>query len=270
MRIAILILAFVGLLALAPAIRNYVQEQWVAEKVKEAEVERVTFKTADGVEIVGELYVPEEIRHDPYATLLLHMMPATKESWREYALRAREDNCVVLAIDLRGHGESTKKNGEVLNFQEFTDEQHQQSIQDIEAAAQFLEERGFPLEVIGGASIGANLALSYAADHPEIKKIFLLSPGFNYRGIEAQPLVEKLKETQGIYAVGGSQDVRSSGDDAGTMAQTLHDKAPVIDKKFEIIRTETHGTDIFKQDPKLIDRILEWVETPGTEAPHVQ
>ena len=45
------------------------------------------------------------------------MMPATKESWNEFSQKLREKGWHVLAIDFRGHGESTK---EGLNFENFS------------------------------------------------------------------------------------------------------------------------------------------------------
>jgi alpha-beta hydrolase superfamily lysophospholipase len=67
-------------------------------------MEKVNFKTKDGVTIVGNYFKPRK-EHAP-AFLLLHMMPATKESWNDFASHLQKEGFEVLAIDLRGHGES--------------------------------------------------------------------------------------------------------------------------------------------------------------------
>src|SRR3989304_1434352 len=122
-------------------------------------MDKVIFKTKDSVEIHG-LYAPTENQSAP-AVLLLHMMPAAKESWGQFQEKLREAGFQSLAIDERGHGESVWKNGERIDYKNFTDAEQQEKIRDGEAAMRFLSEQGIRAEqtAIVGASIGANLAL---------------------------------------------------------------------------------------------------------------
>src|SRR3989344_7230766 len=151
-------------------------------------MERIKFLTKDGVEIHG-LYAGVESKNAP-AVLLLHMMPAVKESWEGFQEKLREAGFQSLAIDMRGHGESVWGNGERIDYKNFTDAEQQEKILDVEAAMRFLAEQGVKSEhvAIAGASIGANLALQYQAEHSEIKAVVLLSAGLIYRDDETEPL----------------------------------------------------------------------------------
>lgn len=207
--------------------------------------------TKDGAAIVGNYFVSSGKK----GIVLLHMMPATKESWAQFAPKLQDAGFHVLAIDLRGHGESDGGKG---GYKNFSDKEHQASIQDVEVAAEFLKTKGAAELYIGGASIGANLALWYAADHPEIKKIILLSAGLNYYGIITEPLAAKLQHDQQVYVVGDEDDMRKSGDSAGHMAQVLFDSTGAA-KSIKIFKGAGHGTDMFAAHPELEDELMEWL-----------
>ena len=123
------------------------------------DIEKVNILTTDGRKIAGNFYsVP-----NPRGWLLLaHMMPATKESWDNFAKSMQESGYASLAIDLRGHGKSS---GGPDGYKSFTDAMHQASIYDLDAGWDFLKLRGAVPEktALIGASIGANLALQFIA-----------------------------------------------------------------------------------------------------------
>lgn len=85
----------------------------------------------------------------------------------------------VIAIDLRGHGASEG------NWRSFSPREFNAVVLDVKAAKDYLISRGVKPGRMGivGASIGANIALRYAAEDGEIKTVVLLSPGLNYRGV---------------------------------------------------------------------------------------
>ncbi|MCP6720223.1 MAG: alpha/beta fold hydrolase [Patescibacteria group bacterium] len=219
-------------------------------------MEKVSLKTSDGVEIIGDYYTGLGSR----GVLLLHMMPTTRVSWRGFAPKLVEHGYHALAIDLRGHGESA--NGPE-NYKSFSDKEHQASIHDVESGVQFLKEKGTVDGelVIVGASIGANLALWYASDHTEIKQIVLLSPGLNYKGIETKPLIRRLEVGQGVFFASSEDDERSNGINAD-MNRELHKLIPQgVEKKLVIYQAVGHGTDMFgKEKPDLESEILEWIK----------
>lgn len=221
----------------------------------------VVFNTADGVEIHGIDFTPAKIHGNGMAVILLHMMPATKESWVDFADALAENGFEALAIDLRGHGETTKQfiNKEVkkINYKNFSDKDHATSIEDVIAANKFLNDTGFTNNKIflAGASIGANLSIEYATENSEIKKIIALSPGLDYRGIKTEPFVTKLKPDQKIFAIATAGDKYSS--DTATQLYGIAQKnitAKIYDDP------EGHGTDIFKIHKELITELIKWLK----------
>lgn len=224
------------------------------EGVENLSTQTVKFTTTDGVEIVGKYYTPELTPLG--AVLFLHMMPATKESWESVAQALQQARFTSLAIDLRGHGESVKKGEERLDYQGFTDAQHQAARLDVEAALSWLEkDQQLSLDTISivGASIGANLALQALYEHPEIKKAAALSPGLNYRGIEPLPMVENLKPDQAVFYATSKDD----GDNA-KQTEALYN-ATKAKKQWKIYDAAGHGTTMLKRTDDLLPSIIEFI-----------
>ncbi|HEY6585794.1 MAG TPA: alpha/beta fold hydrolase [Candidatus Methanoperedens sp.] len=214
-------------------------------------MEEITFITEDGVKISGNYFKPKK-EHAP-VFLLLHMMPSTKESWNEFAARLQEKGFAVLAIDLRGHGSSTDKNGSKLDYKEFKDHEHRESMKDIAAAKEFLKGQtnvDISRMAIAGASIGANLALWQASIDKDVSLLVLLSPGLNYRGIQAAQLAPQYSGPVYILASVGDTNAAQS-------SRELFEIFPG-DKELKIIQGNSHGTNMFIQEPDLIDKLLEW------------
>ena len=222
----------------------------------------VIFVTEDKVEIAGNLYTPQNLSlKQSRSVLLLHMMPSTKESFSGFAEKLKDSNYFVLAIDLRGHGESINQDGIILDSNVFEHKDHQKSIKDIKAAVSFMRKKNIPPFAIVGASIGANLALWYQSSDSLISKTVLLSGGLDYRGIIAEPLVKKLESHQEVFFIGGEKDMRSGEKTAGEVARILYDATVTAGKKIEVLNTSAHGTDMFLTDPLLEGRIISWIES---------
>jgi len=218
-------------------------------------MEKIFLTTLDNIKIAADYYPAEGNQ----MVILLHMMPAAKESWREFAHRLNQNNISALAIDLRGHGESQ---GGPEGYRNFSDVEHQASINDIEAALEFLKSKGLQEENIdlAGASIGANLALWFLVKQPLIKKAVLLSAGYDYRGVLTKPLASRLHKNQAVYFVGSQDDNRSSGESCGQMAQGLYELVPTgVGKSLKVFEGSEHGTDIFLAHPEFATEISDWL-----------
>ena len=217
-------------------------------------LQKINLKTKDGVNIVGDFYPVTETT--ALAVVLLHMMPETKESWKDFAEKFNTAGFQALAIDLRGHGESEMG---PRGFQIFSNKDHQASIEDVEAAVNFFVEQGLPLGkiILVGASIGANLALQFQSEHSETKASVLLSPGLDYRGVETESAAKKISETQAVFlAAGGENDEYST-----ETAQTLFNMVKSKNKKLKIIENAGHGTDILNSQRFLINEIILWIQS---------
>lgn len=209
--------------------------------------EKIKLTAKDGKSISALYY---KVLEPKYWTVYLHMMPETKESWSEIAEYLRKDGCAGLAIDLRGHGES---DGGPDGYHKFSDEEHQASMLDLEAAIAFLLEKGASREkiVLVGASIGANLSLVYLGRHQECKTGVLFSPGLNYRGIETVSAVKNLMDGQKVFFIASRDDGNNADQN-----QLLYDVITSgITKKIEIYETGGHGTSILKSHPELPEMI---------------
>jgi pimeloyl-ACP methyl ester carboxylesterase len=206
--------------------------------------------TKDGIKIAGILWD----RQAPKAVLLLHMMPATKESWTDLGSLLSDNGFNVLAIDFRGHGESGGG-----DYKTFSSEDHQKYQLDVEAALEYLNMKYPNREIYaGGASIGANFVLKFMSEDQSIKKGFGLSAGLDYYGARAIDYVKELSGDQSILLVGAKDDVRGSGLDRGTQAEQLYDLATSQKEKI-IYETGDHGTDMFAAHPDLPQKIVHFL-----------
>lgn len=218
-------------------------------------METVTIDTSDGVRLVGDLVRPQG--RPVCGVLLLHMMPATRGSWRLFSRQLAERGALSLAIDLRGHGESIWQGKNRLNWHAFSDREHQASRDDVTAALNHL--RG-PLAAgsrvgIVGASIGANLALEALANHGDITWAVCLSPGRNYHGLETAGLVARLTAGQRLFLAASDDDPES----LRAVRALAHEETAGRVTTRELSGVG-HGTTMWERQPRLMDDILAWIE----------
>ena len=234
-------------------------------------MQKITLTTEDNVQIVSDYYSTD--KENAPAVILLHMMPATKESWNEFASVLIEKGFQALAVDERGHGESIFQlrshrrlsfGGQAgqapitLNFKEFSSEQQQAKMLDVLAAREFFIEKGVSVSdiFVGGASIGANLSIQYLAENPECRAVFALSPGYNYYGIQTVPLLENSRDGQNVFLVAAKDDPNVP--DSYKNVEEL-EKIGKATKTVKIFDTGGHGTDIFKEHPDFMRELANWL-----------
>lgn len=227
-------------------------------------MEKIILKTSDNKEIIGNYL---EVSGAKGVGLLLHMMPSTKESWKEFDEELAKAGFSSLAIDLRGHGEST---GGPEGFIQFSDKENQDSILDVETAIDFLIKKGVSKEKIFlvGASIGANLSLQYQKENPPIKATILLSPGLNYRGILGGEIAKDLKNDQTFFVSGSEHDCGYQNTDgvssdkcASGMAKEIFENTPSLNKQIKIFSNSAHGTTILLRNEGFSKELISWLET---------
>ena len=210
------------------------------------------FTTSDGVKIMGDWYPAEGERF----ALLLHMMPATKESWIHFAEKLGDEGISCLAIDERGHGESTKmSDGTGIDYKQFTDEQQQAKQLDVEAALEWLADNGMTERrlVVVGASIGANLMITALATHKDIPMGIALSPGLDFHGVMTSDSITFLERNQNVLLCASEDDPESFGS-----VNDLHALNTDCTHRI-VLENAGHGTDIFKNDPEFMGQLVTWV-----------
>ena len=152
---------------------------------------KIELKTSDDIKISG-IFRANQL--NTTAVIFLHMLNGKKEDWENLNNWTASRGYTTLAIDFRGHGESQ---GDLKNFDA---RDYKKMLLDVAAAKNFLKEKGYKKIAIGGASIGANVALRYSASDPEIKKVVLFSPGENYKGITTLDVLNNYKGELYIFS----------------------------------------------------------------------
>ena len=149
-----------------------------------AGLREITFRTVDGWTIHGDY---SAVRGATKAVVLLHQRGGSSADWRPLVARLNAAGLTTLAIDQRGAGRS-------IGPQNGVDAPWNTS-NDIGGAMSWLAGKGFTAARIGlaGASYGANNALIYAAAHPGVPAVALLSPGADYHGLVAAPAAARYR-----------------------------------------------------------------------------
>jgi dienelactone hydrolase len=157
----------------------------------------VHLHTTDDVNIIGTYYPVG--RAPAPVVLLIHSVARTRATWNDFAALLQQNGVAALSIDLRGHGDSTRKltaNGPVtLDYHNFTGNDYQDMLLDIEAAIDWLQaqpEIDHQRIALVGESVGANLALRYAAINPDLAGVVVFSPGINYRSVRTDDVIAQI------------------------------------------------------------------------------
>jgi len=202
--------------------------------------EKVSFMTSDGVNIVGSYYDGGN-----NSVILLHMLGRTRADYNDFAKFLQDKGYTVLSIDFRGHGESSTSQ---LTAPDFT-----KLVYDAASAKNFLVSRGKPADRVSivGASIGANIALRYAASDSSIRSVVLISPGFDYRGVTTMDVIS--------YYNGRLLMIATEEDsNAASTVRALSTSSPQAEVK--IYPTGGHGTDMFATNPDVKNLIADFLQ----------
>jgi pimeloyl-ACP methyl ester carboxylesterase len=179
----------------------------VANKIEKAvepalAAQNVSINPSDGVVLAASLYGSD--KPNSPALLLLHQWESDRHSWDDFAKQLQSDGFIVLAIDGRGFGESTKKTDGSTVAEGRTEADVKGMLGDVDAAFNYLSKQNNvdPSRIgIIGASYGSSLALIYAADHPNVAMVALLSPGLNYFGnMQTEPAMTNYKDRPSFLA----------------------------------------------------------------------
>ena len=202
----------------------------------------VSFSTEDGALIAADLY-----GNGTRGVVLVHGGRFTKESWEKQARVLVKAGFRVIAIDLRGFGQSKVPS----NARPDTEPLYQ----DVLAAVRYLRKAGVkPISVVGG-SMGASATADAAikAKHGEIDRVVLLA------GIGDYP-PEKLKIRK-LFVV-----TREDANGAGLRLPKIreyYEKTPEP-KQLILMDGSAHAQFIFQTDQgeRLMNDILTFLTAP--------
>ncbi len=215
----------------------------------------VTWIAPDGVTMVGE-YHPAP-RKEAITWVLLHGLGSNRGEWKRLAEQMVSQGFLI--YDARGHGDSTHTLlGQNLNYREWRSmgpgTPWDTMSSDLQQAVQMLvEKRGLSEKTIavGGASLGANVALKYAGEHKAVPALLLLSPGLEYAGIQT-PIPYKAFQGRPVFIAA------SPGDSyAAASVQQLSMLAP--DKQQVVEQAKTgHGVQML--DVEFTNKLMDWMK----------
>lgn len=177
----------------------------------------VRFETSDGVKLGADYYAPR--RSEAPAVLLLHDRSQTRACWDALAADLQRAGFAVLALDLRGHGESaTAELAESLarNDPKF----FWRMDRDIRAGYTWLAgQKNVDLSrlAIVGDGIAGPLSLRYGLDDRSLDAIVMLQPQTRLAGIDTEAAISKLR---------GRTCLLVAGEEEKAAAQQLAHAAP--------------------------------------------
>lgn len=234
---------------------------------KEIEPTRIEFLSEDKQTIVADLYLPLKLKKNIRLPLVvfIHDLAENKKIWQSYARELVEKGYSVLAIDIRGHGESIlNKKKQKFYWRSFKEENWKLAKYDVTNAIKTLA-KDYPQAntekmVMIGSSLGACVAVNASEDlkHP-LKSLILISPYTTYKGIETRvPLVNYGDHP--ILIIVSKTDV-TSYKAAIELIKYSQGKHELV-----LVKNAGHGTFMLKFEPKLKDIIYNWIkkELPPT------
>lgn len=227
--------------------------------------ERVTVQAADGALLVGDLHLPRpEPRKKIPLVVLLHMLSRQRGDWQAFIPKLAAKGSAVLAMDLRGHGESIEKGRTRLDWRQFSPADYARMPQDLldtlDALSAYRDRIDLERVAVIGASIGCNIALVAATARPAIRALVLLSPGVDYRGIRTEEAMRQYGPRP-ILLVASEGDAYSA-----ESTRTLHALA-AGPKEITIYDGRAHGTHILDRRPDAAALLLGWLDRVFLQGP---
>lgn len=205
----------------------------------------VCFTTRDGWILQGVEVNPNAT--DQPSVLLVHGLNEQHGQYEPLIDRLGDRGWQVLAMDLRGHGDSINlTSGTQRTADTFRNADLYLAREDLNASQRYL---GAPPTFVVGASVGANLALAHAADNSGVQGLVLLSPSMGQGPLSARE--PNLAYAGPIFYLASEEDRQSA-----QAVRTLSDEHPgPVDVQIEEGRA--HGTDLL--DEATVDRIETWM-----------
>ncbi len=249
-------------LVAAFALRGAVAEDGVAG-------EDVRIATADGLSIAATWYPPAAGTPAPAPVVVaLPMYRHTRGSYASLVRPVTDRGMGLLALDLRGHGDSAKQGD--LDLSKRVDERDATLFNamhaDVEAAIAWLaKEKLTPKGRIAlvGASVGCSVAIDTAVRAPdEVAAVACLTPGKDYLGVPTMEHVAKWRKGKPLLLVTSAEEIDGG---AGPIFSKLEGRGAEL-KRVEWVKTDEtaderslHGTNMFGRVDGVEENLADWL-----------
>jgi dienelactone hydrolase len=215
----------------------------LAQSEESTDVLPVVIEAEDGLMLHGEFF--SSPTSNGRAVLLLHQLYTTRVSWYPYIEPLRAAGYHVLAIDLRGYGET----GGGINWR-MAQADTQQWLAWLNSQPGI---RGSGVFVIG-SSMGSSLALVGCAEADACAGAVALSPGRRYFGVSTDEAISSGRPALLIYA---------DRDTYPRLAVPHMQDQPEFNGEVITYSGRAHGILLLKGDETLLAQIIAWMNARG-------
>jgi len=230
--------------------------------VAPALAEKVTFKTSDGLTIVGTFV---EAGKDAPTVVCLPMYGSTRASYDPLVGPLVRKGLNVLAIDLRGHGESAPELA--TKVKERDEAVFAAMYLDVAAALDFLEKEkkcDRTRVALIGASVGCSVAIDYTRRHPgDVRAVVLLTPGSKYLGLDSLAHLKQWPGTSSFLFT--SSEERKTSEEVMKALGRYHGGSHMV-----IPGEGIHGTRMFGKVNQIEDLIANYLDSALTKSADVR
>jgi pimeloyl-ACP methyl ester carboxylesterase len=211
----------------------------------------VSFPAADGFRIFADYFPPPSGDQDVPMVILLHMYRGDRSTWAPLIPLLNDNGFAVLALDLRGFGESaTTETAKRATDRDSTLFQEMQN--DVRGAYDWLSKQpriDRSRVALIGASVGCSVAFQYAVKDRSVDVIVALSPGVDYMGLDS---------VGDIRQVIGRKILMVATQDEKKAPEAL--KAARSDAMVSLYPGSAHGTRMFGMIPKVEWEVVEFIK----------
>ena len=208
-----------------------------------------TLKTFDLVELHASFELPAGVPAPIPAVLLLHGYGEERSVWKDFTKELLGRGWAVMALDLRGHGESRLKNQRPIEASpQWRTNLHEFPV-DLDPALDWLKSRSRVDNrkiVVIGFDVGANLALVASGRFQEVRTVVAIKPNLD----------------ESLALAGSAQDFqpRSTLIVVGTQAEADRFKATAKTPSRVLVSPQTGGTAEWIATKQIKDAIFQWLK----------
>lgn len=202
----------------------------------------VIVRAADQAILVGDFYLVDPLRP---TVILLHQLYTTRQSWEFLISPLIGAHYNVLAVDLRGYGESSSS----IDWRK--------AVTDVQLWFDWLRtEGGVRPDAIStiGSSMGSSMAIVGCANDPLCKTTIAISPGWDYFGIFIEDALAIGLQNRSMLVLYAERDRWPA------IGMPLIEEAATGILSIEMFPANQHGIDLIKQhEVEAITMILDWL-----------
>ncbi len=209
------------------------------------------------ITLAGTLYEPKATKTGAPAAILVHEAGGNRDELKDVAEKLQKQGFMVLALDLRGHGESAKEGSDWSKLDDAGKKAAwTAAIADLRAGITFVRAR--PNVQVGNLSLigyrsGCTLVTRYAMRDESVRSIALLDPQTEQYGLNVMKDIEGLGglPTYVVVAKGDEKDGQRLADAASRASHGAKDALQLLQSK------EASGATL--NDKRVIPDLLKWM-----------